>query len=325
MMKIVFTLGPASEDHALIRFFCQVAHGFRLNVAHLSPEKLRNWLNVLTHLYSSLGYSLPVVLDLQGAKMRVGRYPTCEQLPELVTLFLGDYSQEINRIPIPHARLLEVLQVGDILLLNDARIQLQVTQVAKKEVIAKVMVNGPLSAYKGINRADHPIPFTQLIESDQQAVEIGLEYPFTQFAHSFVLDGQEAPYLRTVISNRHLIAKLERPETLSHLQSIDSAFDELWFCRGDMGSQVGLKALGPLQAEFVQQFKHLTRPKLLAGQVLEHLTHFPEPTRTEVVHLYDVMKAGFDGIVLSDETAVGKYPGQVAKFIQQYFGPWSEP
>jgi len=316
-MKIVVTLGPASQNQRLIHRFCEIAQSFRLNVAHLSPEQLRQWLDLLANIYTALGHSLPVILDLQGAKMRVGSYPTCHEIPESVTLFLGKESLDLSRIPIPHPTLFQVLQIGHTLLLNDARIRLQIIQIAH-EVIAKVMVNGPLSAHKGINRADHPIPFTQLIASDQQAVEIGLQYPFTQFACSFILDGQEATYLRTLLPNRYLIAKLERPETMSHLQAIDSTFDESWFCRGDMGSQVGLKALGPLQAKFVEQFKSLTHPKLLAGQVLEHLTHFPAPTRSEVVHLYDAMNAGFDGIVLSDETAIGHYPDDVANFLEDF-------
>jgi pyruvate kinase len=210
----------------------------------------------------------------------------------------------------------EALKPEDIISLNDAKVKLEVIQVDKERAETKVLINGPLDSFKGINRAIHPIPFTQVFEKDEQAIATGLKYVFTQFACSFVLDGKEATYLRPLIANKHLIAKIERPEAMTHLATIGHYFDELWFCRGDMGSQVGLNQLGFLQETFIRQANLLKKPKLLAGQVFEHMTHFPEPTRSEVVHLYDVIKAGFEGVVLSDETAIGSYPLQVSEITK---------
>jgi pyruvate kinase len=317
-MKTVFTLGPASESLDILTCFCQIANRFRLNVAHLTPETLDAWLSRLAHVFNQLDCTLPVVLDLQGAKMRIGKYPTCEQLPSNVTLFFGQSSTEIQKIPVPHADLFEALTTGDMLLLNDARIKLVVTDIKEGCIQAKVLTNGQLSTYKGINCANHPVPFTQLVESDKTAVAIGLKYPFVQFACSFILDGQEGKYLRDTTASRHLIAKIERPEAMAYLQQIDNLFDETWFCRGDLGAQAGLNRLGALQANFIASFPLLRQPKFLAGQVLEHMTHFPEPTRSEVVHLYDTRCVGFDGIVFSDETAIGRYPKEVALFLNSF-------
>lgn len=317
-MKTIFTLGPASDNESLLRFFCKTATGFRLNVAHLTPVKLQEWLDKLTLLFTGM-QPLPVVLDLQGAKMRVGKYPALNQLPSPVTLFLGTESTEPSRIPIPHAPLFQALRRGDRLLLNDARVQLEVTETSNHFAKAVVVTNGPLSANKGINRALHPLPFTEVIASDQDAIAIGLKYPFVQFACSFVLDGHEMDYLRPLTADRVLIAKIERPEAMSHLIAIDKRFQGLWFCRGDLGAQAGLKQLAPLQKEFAAAFPRLTQSKWLAGQVLEYMTHFPEPTRSEVVHLAEARAAGFDGIVLSDETAIGKYPYQVASFLADFW------
>ncbi len=314
-MKTIFTLGPASEDEAILHQFCQTADRFRLNIAHLSLVRLKEWLDRLTAIFQAQAQTRPVVLDLQGAKMRLGSLPTCPQLPHEVTLFLGQSSPEIERLPVPHPDLFTALQIGDLLFLNEARLQLRVTHVGTDSATAQVLTNGALSGYKGINRAAHPVPFRQLTAQDQAALQLGLGYPFIQFACSFVFDGQEATTLRAMTADRHLIAKIERPESMAHLRQIDQSFDELWLCRGDLGAQAGLRALGALQADFVAQFSHLTKPKFLAGQVLEHLTHFPEPTRSEVVHLYDACQAGFDGIVLSDETAIGQYPLRVAEFL----------
>ena len=317
-MKTVFTLGPASQDKTLIEYFCNIADRFRLNIAHLSLPELENRLSQLDNIFK-LHRKLPVVLDLQGAKMRIGKYPDREYLPAEVTLFLGDTTDNITKIPIPHPDLFKSLQIGDRISLNDAKIQLEIIEINQNSAEAKVITNGALSSHKGINRSNHPIPFTALVERDRTAIECGLKYDFVQFACSFVLDGKEAAYLRKWIGDRYLIAKLERPEAMLYLKEIDRNFDEIWFCRGDLGSQAGLKALGQLQADFIASFPQLAKPKFLAGQVLEYMTHFPQPTRSEVVHLYDMQKAGFDGIVLSDETAVGQYPDQVAEFLQEFF------
>ena len=316
-MKTVFTLGPASQDKTLIEYFCNIADRFRLNIAHLSLENLENWLSQLDAIFKC-DKKLPVILDLQGAKMRIGKYPDREYLPAEVTLFLADTTDNITKIPIPHPDLFKSLQIGDRISLNDARIQLEIIEIKSNSAQAKVIDNGALSSYKGINRTNHPIPFTTLVDRDREAIECGLKYDFVQFACSFVLDGQEAEYLRKWIGDRYLIAKIERPESMLFLDRIDRNFDEFWFCRGDLGSQAGLKALGKLQADFIASFPQLSKPKFIAGQILEYMTHFPQPTRSEVVHLYDIQKAGFDGIVLSDETAVGQYPDRVAEFLQEF-------
>lgn len=315
-MDTVFTLGPASESPQLIKAFCQTAGRFRLNTSHLTEAELRAWLDKLALFYKNSGKTVPVILDLQGAKMRIGKFPACKLYLHKVTLFLGQESNDPKRIPIPHPILFEVLKPEDILSLNDARVKLEITQVGEDFAEANVLINGSLDSYKGINRAIHPIPFTQIIEKDKQAIDIGLDYVFVQFACSFVLNGNEADCLRPLTRDRRLIAKIERPEAMSHLAKIGDHFDELWFCRGDMGSQTGLNRLGKLQETFIHTTDPLKKPRFLAGQVLEYMTHFPEPTRTEVVHLYDVLKAGFNGIVLSDETAVGAYPLQVSDLIK---------
>ncbi|MEQ9666896.1 pyruvate kinase [Coleofasciculus sp. G2-EDA-02] len=318
-MKTVLTLGPATETKPLITHLSQTADRFRLNVAHLTAEGLKTWLERLAEIFTEQGKALPLVLDLQGAKMRIGNYPSCDDLPSEIRLVFGHSSNHITQVPIPHQTFFQELKIGDKLSLNDARIQLEVIEIQDKSATANVITNGELSSYKGINRVDHPVPFTQLSQHDQRAVELGLRYPFVQFACSFVLDGKEVTPIRQQIGDRYLIAKIERPEAMSYLSQLDQGFDELWFCRGDLGAQVGCKALGQLQAAFIAQFPQLSRPKFLAGQVLEYMTHFPQPTRTEVVHLYDIQQAGFDGIVLSDETAIGRYPAKVADFLAHFY------
>lgn len=119
-------------------------------------------------------------------------------------------------------------------------------------------------------------------------IEIASKYKFIEYAFSFVLKGNEAEMLRTYTKDKRIIAKIERPETFPHLDSIDRKFDELWLCRGDLGSLAGIFNVGPLQSFFIKKMKaDLKKPCYLAGQVLEHMTYFPIPTRSELAHLHD--------------------------------------
>ncbi|HNW36570.1 MAG TPA: pyruvate kinase, partial [Candidatus Ozemobacteraceae bacterium] len=118
---------------------------------------------------------------------------------------------------------------------------------------------------------------------------------------------------------RRLIAKIERPAALEKAEAIDACFDELWLCRGDLGAEAELRDLGRLQAGFVAQFPRLRHPKILAGEVLGSMVTSSLPSRSEIVHLHDALAAGFDGIVLSDETASGSHVDDVISFLKYYF------
>jgi pyruvate kinase len=259
----------------------------------------------------------PVVLDLQGAKMRLGELPSCEQLPTRVTLIWAESSETIAELPVPHRQLFESVKAGELLWLNDARVELCVERAADERIEARVVRNGPLSSKKGINRPHHPIAFRALSAADRRAIEIAEPFAFTEYAFSFVFDGKEAALLRQQ-TERRLTAKIERPEAMAFLQEIASCFDALWLCRGDLGAQGGIFALAEHQRRFAELLPTLGKPGFLAGQVLEHLTHHALPTRSEVVHLLDAQKAGFRGIVLSDETAIGRHIESLIAFLKAH-------
>ena len=318
-MQTILTLGPATQTEEIITELLGVADGFRLNSSHLTPEQLLKWLDKLSTIFSRTDRTLPVIIDLQGAKMRIGEYPDVPELPnDKVTLLLQNKTDTSSIIPVPHEELFQELRAGDVLTLNDTRIILEIIDVSPNEALAAVLKNGPLCSLKGINRTRHPVPYRVMTNKDKETIELCQKFPFTHYAFSFVLNGEEAALLRPATGQKQLIAKIERPEALSHLSTIDSKFDAIWFCRGDLGAQAGVENLGSLQEQFVTAFEILKSPKYLAGQVLEHMSHFPEPTRSEVVHLHDIQKAGFDGIILSDETAIGKYPLEVASFLKRF-------
>jgi pyruvate kinase len=296
-----------------------------LNASHIDASALQQWLSRLDELFLRRGESLPVVVDLQGAKMRVGDMPAVNRLPEQVRLCLeGSSDPEAGILVVPHPELFEQSHEGDELGLNEDRIRLEVLASGKSELKARVSQNGPLSGRKGINRRHHPVRFAGLSARDREQVTVAKRHPFVSFAFSFVHEGHEAQWLRAE-TDLPLVGKIERPEAMEHLPAIARAFDALWFCRGDLGAQAGLRALTALQHRFEAQIPALSgapleRPCYLAGQVLEHLTHFEWPTRSEVVHLGELPARGWRGIVLSDETAVGKHPLCVAEWLGELLG-----
>ena len=313
--RLVCTLGPAVDDlKTLTTLVGKVSH-FRLNGSHLDTKTLNAWLSKLSSVYEQNDREIPLILDLQGAKMRIGSYANATHLPARVRLVNSSATSPFpDVIPVPHERLFRTLSVGEELTLNDNRIRLVVTELSTDCVFATVKQNGPLSSRKGINRADHPIPFDGLSNRDEGLLQVALDYPFVSFALSFVSCGEDAKHLRN-LTERNIVAKIERPETFSDLAQIDEAFDELWFCRGDLGAQAGLTALGKLQLQFEKELVDYSKPALLAGQALEHMTHFRRPTRAEIVGLYRAIVGPWSGIVLSDETAVGKFPLETVTLV----------
>ena len=321
MLNAIVTLGPASSDLPVLEALLDVACAFRLNASHVTGADLGQWLEKIAALRVARGREIPVYVDLQGAKMRIGRYDEQEGLPPRIRFEHGTESDSPECIPVPHAVFFETVQPGDTITLNDARVSVRIEEVERAgpapHAWGQVVQDGPLSSHKGINRQDHPLPCRCLSDRDREAVRVAMEWPFTRFAFSFVVDGSEATLLRPLVGGRPMVAKIERPEAFPHLEGIAAAFDELWLCRGDLGAQAGLASLGRLQEEFVQRCPGLGRPYHLAGQVLEHMTHFPNPTRTEVVALYQAERDGFAGFVLSDETAVGRHPLDVARLLRE--------
>ncbi len=364
--SIVATLGPASAAPKIQRDLAQVVDRFRLNASHLDPSSLHRWLSGLTDLFRDIGRDLPVVVDLQGAKMRVGDLAAPLRLDagQIVALVLagpestaGASSSEpsaseasapeasvpsddvLITIPTPHGELYAAIQPGERLLLDDARIELLVETVSREvvtptvgdgaiasvsmaspRITARVFRGGILRSRKSLNRVEHPIPTRDITSRDVAMIDVALRYPFTEFAFSFVHDGHEAALLRPYCFGRRLIAKIERPEAFEHLAAIADGFDEIWLARGDLGAQGGIFRLGALQDRFARAHRQTfsNTPALLAGQVLEHLTHHEEATRAEIVGLHDALVSGYDGVVLSDETAVGHHVDAVTRLL----GAW---
>ena len=301
----IATLGPASF-HLIGRLISSGASAFRLNTSHMTLDAVRHAIESIR----SISPETPVVLDLQGAKMRLGQFSACSVESGDEVLFAADVSAP-GAIPAPHPELFAQLRPGDTLRLDDDKLRLTVVQAEPRRALARAQSSGALQPRKGINIVEHPVVLEDLAEPDVDAARLAARYPLVRCAVSFARDGRESDWVRSRLPGRPVVGKVERSEAARAIDQLASSFDELWICRGDLGAQIG----GAAMARFVGRFepRAFGKPVLMAGQVLEHLTSSAEPTRSEVCHLFDLVTRGYSGIVLSDETAIGRDPERAVR------------
>lgn len=305
---LVATLGPASFGLA-VEVVQAGASGIRLNGSHLRPAELAQI--VLTT--RTLLPEVPIVVDLQGGKLRLGAFePRSVQAGQQL-----DFSWAPNTpgtLPLPHPELFAAAQPGDILSIGDGLMRLRVLRVTPTRLSVSVVDPGLLSPRKGITLLNRPVDLTGLTQADLDQLA-ALPRPLdVSWAISFLKDGSEADALRERLPGIRVIGKIERPEAIDNIHLIAQKVDELWICRGDLGEQLDLKVMAAFVANFDP--RRYTIPSLMAGQVFEHLTEHDTPTRSEVCHLYDLLQRGYAGIVLSDETTVGKGPVQAISTVR---------
>ncbi len=311
--RITVTLGPAS-DHAGVwrRLLDAGGSAFRINTSHLTVQELEELLDRLRRFLRDLPSDLPVILDLQASKWRLGELPACRLTAgQPVELLLADHAEQPWLLPVPHEDFFRAAAAGGggDLFINDGKIRIAIESAAGEHVRGRVLTGGEISPRKGISLPGATIRSERLSSRDEQIVRSTAGFPHLGYAISFVKDAQEMATYRSLLGNKpYLIAKLERPSALEEAAEIARSVDALWLCRGDLGAEAGLQTMAGLVAQFNARVNALTKPVHLAGQVLEHTTHHPQPTRSEVCHLYDMLRNGYAGIVLSDETAVGRYP-----------------
>lgn len=309
--QLVVTLGPASagKERALLD---AGATSLRLNASHLEVPRLVTWLERVR----AVSADVPVVVDLQGAKMRVGQFPPRAVTKSAVVRFvLGEQVDAGDAVPVPHKDLFTAVRPGEVLSCDDDRLRCEVESNSGDVLVARWLTDGTLKPKKGINRAAHPVDIDEMSARDVAQVKAAKAFGPVSFAWSFMTDGRESAWLRALAPGCPVVGKMETGEPLAAIDGVLLLVDALWICRGDLGAQLGPAAL----ARFVSRWRPPADgvPVLMAGQVLQHLASAAEPTRSEVCHLYDLLQRGYAGIVLSDETAVGVDPVQAVKTARQ--------
>jgi pyruvate kinase len=312
--KIVCTLGPASESPEMVdRLVAAGMDAARLNFSHGSREEHAERARIVREAQSRAGRPLALIADLQGPKIRVGDLENPVVLVEGDELVVtGEGRGKPGDLPVSPPALADVLHPGHELLIDDGLVRLHVREVDDGRARATVLVGGVVGSHKGVNLPGVSIPVPSLTEKDLVDLEFALELGVDYVALSFVREANDIRGLRELLnaadSTALVIAKIEKAEALEELDAIVSASDAVMVARGDLGVEIGPAAVPLVQKRIILCGLEHGKPAITATQMLESMLRHPEPTRAEASDVANAILDGTSAVMLSGETAVGKYP-----------------
>ena len=312
-VKVLATLGPASASLEMIRaLHAAGADAFRINMSHGTPEARGQLIANVRALEKETGRPLTVLADLQGPKLRVGRFAS--GAVELTTgarflLDLDDAPGDARRVQLPHRELFAALTPGARLLLDDGKLVLRVLAADPGLLTCEVVVGGRLSDHKGLNVPDVVVPLAALTPKDRSDLDFALDHGADWIALSFVQRPEDVAEARALIRGRaSLLAKIEKPQALERLAEILELADAVMVARGDLGVELPPEQVPPAQKRIVAMARAAGKPVVVATQMLESMIQSPSPTRAEVSDVATAIYDGADAVMLSAESAAGAWP-----------------
>ncbi len=327
--KIVATIGPASQDESVLeRLILAGMNVARMNFSHGTHEEHADRIALIRGVSERLGRSVGILQDLQGPKIRVGQLDEPIQLSEgeAVILYVTGTQPPDDcekKIPVDFRQLFDSVRTSDRLLLDDGRLALEVVLVKDRNaLIARVVVGGPLTSHKGINLPGVRLRISGFTEKDEADLAFGLEQDVDAVAISFVRTVEDVKKVRYAMErfskgNRMpmLIAKLEKPEALDNLDEILDNVDGVMVARGDLGVELPPERVPALQKHIIRTANSRAKLVITATQMLESMITNPLPTRAEASDVANAIFDGTDAVMLSAETASGKYPVEAVEMM----------
>jgi pyruvate kinase len=318
--KIVATVGPASNSKEMLRALIhEGVDVFRLNFSHGSHEDHLKVINYVRELNKELGTTVSLLQDLQGPKIRINEMEpniVIEKGQQLIITtkeLLGN-----NQIAsTSYKSLPKDVKVGDVILVDDGKIELKVKEVRDIEVVTEVVYGGPLKSRKGINLPFTKVSAPSLTEKDLKDLEFGIKNDMDWIALSFVRKAADINSMRDILNSHNsksrIVAKIEKPEALSNIDEIISVTDAVMVARGDLGVEIWLEEVPMVQKMLVEKCNRQGKPVIVATQMMESMIENPRPTRAETNDVANAVMDGADALMLSAETAAGKYPLEVIR------------
>jgi pyruvate kinase len=323
--KIVATLGPASSTEAQIRaLFMAGADVFRLNASHGTQADHAQRLATIRAIERETGRPIGVLFDLQGPKLRVGTFAAGRV--ELAAgarfrLDLDPSPGDARRVGLPHPEILAVVTRGTELLIDDGKVRLVVEARGTDHVETTVAVGGVVSDRKGVNVPGAILPISPLTAKDRADLAFGLAQGVDWVALSFVQRPDDIDEAREVIGVRAwIMAKLEKPAAIEHLDAIVERADGIMVARGDLGVELPPEQVPPAQRRIVRACRRAGKPVVVATQMLESMVAAPVPTRAEVSDVATAIYEGVDAVMLSAESASGRYPVEAVAMMDRIIG-----
>ncbi|MGF9692156.1 MULTISPECIES: pyruvate kinase [unclassified Rhizobium] len=313
-VKILATLGPASSEEAMIEKLHQAgADLFRINMSHASHDVMRMLIQRIRAVEARCGRPIGILADLQGPKLRVGKFAETKVTLQPGQTFTLDNNQEpgdANRVYLPHPEILEAVKPGDRLLIDDGKLALRAVQCDGTSIVCTVVSGTSISDRKGVSLPDTLLAVGVLTDKDRLDLDAVLATEEVDWvALSFVQRPEDLAEVRKISKGRvGLMSKIEKPQAIERIEEIIELSDALMVARGDLGVEMPLEAVPGLQKQLTRACRRAGKPVVVATQMLESMITAAVPTRAEVSDVATAVFEGADAIMLSAESASGQYP-----------------
>lgn len=326
--KLVITFGPALMQGDRLQDVLREADVIRLNASHGDLESRGVALLKVRKLARELGREVPIFLDLQGPKWRVGRLaePVDLKVGAVGAFHLPDAAPPATTfsVPLPHPELIESATPGQRWLLDDGALVVEVEERRGPVVFVRVVVGGMLKARKGVHPVGGDVAVEPLTDKDKEDIRWGVEHHVDLFAQSFVRTAEDVQLLTRLIAHaggdQPIISKIEHPTALTNLSQILHESWGVMVARGDLGVELGVQRVPALQKQIIQAARRALKPVITATQMLESMIHNPSPTRAEASDVANAVWDGSDAVMLSAESASGDYPLEAVQWLAQIAG-----
>ncbi|MHA2128432.1 MAG: pyruvate kinase, partial [Promethearchaeota archaeon] len=313
-VKVVSTIGPASSSKQMLKKLIEAGVDiFRLNFSHGTGEEKRELVERIRSVNEYTG----ILADIQGPKIRVGKFKDEKSyslnIGQEVTVFEKEILGDQDQFSVPLEGFLRSMKVGEVFFINDGIIKIRVRSKANDHIIGEVLAGGMISDRKGVNIPAGELKQRVPTEKDVKDLELIAELDPEYVAISFVSDGSDVLHVKRILENFgndniKLISKIERPIALDNFDEILEVSDGIMVARGDLGVEIDPDKVPLEQKEMIYKCNKEGKPVIVATQMLESMINAPIPTRAEANDVFNAVFDGSDAVMLSGETAVGKYP-----------------
>jgi pyruvate kinase len=320
--KIVATLGPASSSPERLRALFEAgADVFRLNFSHGTQDDHRQRVDQLRALEKQFRHPIAILMDLQGPKLRLGALasgPIELKRGQKIRFDMDKTPGTAERVPLLHPEIFKAAQPDGILLIDDGKVRLRIEKHTGDTIDAVVEVAGPISDRKGVNLPNLVLPLSPMTEKDHKDLAYGLSLGVDWVALSFVQHARDIAELKKLVAGRAAVmAKLEKPQAIEHLDEIIEQSDGIMVARGDLGVEMPPEAVPPLQKRILAACRVAGKPAIVATQMLDSMVHSPTPTRAEASDVATAVYDGADAVMLSAESASGDYPVEAVTIMDR--------
>lgn len=311
--KIIATLGPASSSPDIIEALYRAgADVFRLNFSHGSHEDHQERYDTIRQLEVTCGRPIGILADLQGPKIRIGTFENGPVILENGADFRLDLDTtpgDASRVCLPHPQVLESLEAGSILLLDDGKLKLVVKDAGSEVANCTVVVGGKISDRKGVNIPNAVVRMSPLTDKDRRDLDFALSMGVDWIALSFVQRAEDIAEVKKIVAGRAAVmAKIEKPAAVEALDEIIVLADAIMVARGDLGVEMPIQRVPSIQKYIIARAREAGKPVVVATQMLESMISAPVPTRAEVTDVANAIYDGTDAVMLSAESAAGDFP-----------------